>query len=575
MTYAHWRGTAASLAAIGCALVLQACGGGGGGSPSARGGEDVGLNPAVPTSVTQVTPTGIPATVDSGVQAVVQVTGSPAQVTLPAHAFVAYDNASQAITGQVDVVITPIAPSVNPLAMAGGSYAARVPGSDQTQLIESFGAITVDLSQGGQRVQLAPGKKATIRIPLDTRSTERPATMPLYYWDETDRVWIQEGMATLKTDAATGKSYYEGQVSHFSTWNADRPIEESATVQGCLRDEQGNKVSGLQYQLMSDGVDYSGLALGSLLSGDFTVVMKKGGHANLLLLDQSGQMPNQQWDLGTVNGDMMLSTCLVVKAKFTPEATAADAFFQLLRVVDEAFNLSQAVASAIDIDLGIVHPAAQVCAGGSLSQLQLDGNTVSEAVILSPGPNYTLNTTFAACNPWDVAGETDGAITTQVLTGGSTASFNYTQPKQPGPINGTLTATLKQLNDSSVQLTGQGPFVIGLSQVIGSKSATSAMSWAPQPGATMAHTTAGVTRTATFKGGSLTVSTTNTFTSTVPQATKSYSALTYTLGGATYVLQGSLTEGIGQVSLSKNGSVISTLTTTADSATATGLVDPF
>jgi hypothetical protein len=566
MTFASWRGAATSIAAIGCALILQACGGGGGGNPAQPSGR---TDPGA-----QTTTPGVPVAVSAAASAVVQVAGSTAQVSLPANAFVAYDNPGQAISGQVNVAITPIAPSVNPLAMAGGSYEARIPGSDQTQQIESFGAIAVDLSQGGQRVQLAPGQKATIRIPLDTRSSERPATIPLYYWHETDRVWIREGTATLRGDAATG-FYYEGQVSHFSIWNADRPIEESAIIQGCLRDEQGNKVTGAPYQLWSDGVDYSGMAPAELISGNFTVLMKKGGHANLMLMDPTGQVPNQQWDLGTVNGSMMLSTCFVVKAKFTPEATAAEAFFNLLGAIGESFNLTQAAAAAIDIDLGVVHPADQVCAGGSISPLLLDGRTVPEPVILTPGPTYALDTTFAACNPWDIPGNTEGAITRQVLTGSSTAEFSYTQPPPFGLINGTLTATLKQLKDSSVELTGQGRFVITLNQFFGPGSATSAMSWAPQAGATMAHTSGGVTRIATFKSGSLTTSTTNTNASPLPQVTMTYSALTYTMGGATYVLQGSQTAGIGQVSLSKNGSVISTLTTTATSATATGMVDPF
>ncbi len=573
MTYANWRGTAASLAAIGCALVLQACGGGGG-SPSARGDDNVGLNPVVPTSITKVTPTGVPATVNSDAAAVVQVTDSTAQVTLPARAFVAYNDASQAITGQVDVVITPIAPSANPLAMAGGSYVARVPGSStQTQAIESFGAITVKPTQGGQRVQLAPGKKATIRIPLDTRSNERPATMPLYYWDEAAKVWIQEGTATLKGDASSGY-YYEGQVSHFSTWNADMPIDESVTVKGCLQDESGNKLTGSTFDLYSEGVDYSGVAWASLLDGNFTVQMKKGGRANLALRDFTGQTPDQTWDLGTVNADLTLPACLVVKAKPVAPLTATEAFYSLLNTLGHAFDLSRSSAAALNIDMGLVVPADQVCASGALGQLQLNGGPVDAIVTLTPGTNYKLNTTFEACAPYDKLGDTSSGSTNQVLTGNATADISYTQSPTLGAINGTLSGSLQQLNDSAAQLLGNGKFVITLSQAFGLNSATDTLSWAPQAGTTMAHTVAGSTRTATFKGGNLTISTTNTGGG-LPTVTKNYNALSYTLDGATYVLQGSQAGNVGQISLSKNGSVISTLTTTAAGASVTGMVDLF
>ena len=61
--------------------------------------------------------------------------------------------------------------------------------------------------------------------PAAPRAPTLPATFPLYHLNETTGRWTQEGTATLQTDPATGAKYYEGTVSHFSTWNADRMIE--------------------------------------------------------------------------------------------------------------------------------------------------------------------------------------------------------------------------------------------------------------------------------------------------------------------------------------------------------------
>jgi hypothetical protein len=563
MTRASLRRFAVPLAAWACALVLQACGGGGGGDTPAQ--------PAGNTGGTQTVAPGVPVAVSAAASAVVQVAGSTAQVSLPANAFVAYDNPGQAISGQVNVAITPIAPSANPMAMAGGSYVARVPGSNtQTQQIESFGAITVDLTQGGQRVQLAPGQTATIRIPLDTRSSDRPATMPLYYWDETDKVWIQEGTATLKGDATSG-FYYEGQVSHFSTWNADMPTE-SITVSGCLRDENGNKVGGSQIELVTDGVDYSGLGWGTVDNGKFTVPMKKDGRATLKLQDASGQYLDLQQDVGPFNADVTLPTCLVVKAKSLVQPTAAQAFISLLGVMEQAFELSQAAGSAVDVDTGSVMPAAQVCSLGTVTALQLNGNVVNEWANLTSGTDYTLTTSFAGCSPTQIL--LDDSATDKLLTGNTTAAFRYTQ-SDLGLISGSLSATLQQLTDSTEQLVGNGRFELTLEQSQAGNSITSTTTWSPQSGATMSHTLSGASLTATFSSGSLTESSVYTVGGEPPITTVSYNALTYTLGGAKYVLQGNLVDGMGQVSLSKNGSVISTLTITATSIAATGMVDPF
>lgn len=58
-------------------------------------------------------------------------------------------------------------------------------------------------------------------------SASAPASIPLWYFDETKGLWIQEGSA-----ARTGNTY-AGEVSHFSFWNCDVPanyIQFNCTV---------------------------------------------------------------------------------------------------------------------------------------------------------------------------------------------------------------------------------------------------------------------------------------------------------------------------------------------------------
>ena len=176
-----------------------------------------------------LTPVGAGQTVSVAAGGRVSVPNSTAQVSLPAAGLVDVGT-GQAATGNATVTVTPIDPAAQSRAMPGTYQAAN------GQAIESFGALQVTLSDAtGRPLQLASGKPATIRIPLKTRSLDTPSTIPLYYLKESTGLWVEEGSATLKGNATSG-FYYEGTVTHFTTWNADRPIKETVFVEGCVRD---------------------------------------------------------------------------------------------------------------------------------------------------------------------------------------------------------------------------------------------------------------------------------------------------------------------------------------------------
>ena len=125
----------------------------------------------------------------------------------------------QAYTGQVNVYAGTIDPGDESIAdLVPGSFQG-IDTAGSRRLLKSFGMIAVELeSTTGDPLQIAPGKTATLRFDISQAlSATAPATIPLWFMNETDGLWHQEGMATREGNV------YEGQVSHFSFWNCDAP----------------------------------------------------------------------------------------------------------------------------------------------------------------------------------------------------------------------------------------------------------------------------------------------------------------------------------------------------------------
>ncbi len=238
-------------------------------------------------------------TFDAANAGVVVATGSSARVDLPAGSLVVAATGAAA-SGNVKASVTPIDPGADPRTMPGDYTVA-----DGTR-IESFGAIKVKLQDAaGNALQLKTGSRATIRIPVASRSAQPPQTIPLYYFDEATGRWVQEGSATLKGSGAD--AHYEGEVSHFTIWNADKP-QETIYVNGCVATPAGQRVPDVL--VTAQGIDYSGMATDSTdEQGRFRVAIRKGGRASLWAeLDRSSNTVV----VGPSETDITLTECLVL-----------------------------------------------------------------------------------------------------------------------------------------------------------------------------------------------------------------------------------------------------------------------
>lgn len=115
-----------------------------------------------------------------------------------------------------------------------GSFMAKDSANRRT-LLESFGMMVVELTgASGEPLQIAPNKTARLDFLIPAGKEGRaPASMPLWYVDETSGLWIQQGTAVRNGNT------YSGEVSHFSYWNVDFPFNRLVDIELTVQDNNG------------------------------------------------------------------------------------------------------------------------------------------------------------------------------------------------------------------------------------------------------------------------------------------------------------------------------------------------
>jgi len=170
---------------------------------------------------------------------------SGAQVVIPANAVTRMDGSTyNGTTVKVDVK------EIN--EDLGAAFSAQIPGitlsainiNNEEQELVSYGMLTVELyGDNNEALQLADGQTSelTFTIPAGQQASA-PATIPLWYFDETIGLWREDGYATKQGNQ------YKGNVSHFTTWNCDQP-HPPCTISGCLEDDLGNAQANITLQI--------------------------------------------------------------------------------------------------------------------------------------------------------------------------------------------------------------------------------------------------------------------------------------------------------------------------------------
>ena len=116
-----------------------------------------------------------------------------------------------AYTGTVNVIGAYLDPTDPKLSLIMPGNLVGLTTTNEQKVLQTFGMIAVELEgSSGEKLNLATGKTATITmaIPVSLQASA-PATIPLWFFDETKGLWKEEGSATKQ-----GNSYV-GTVSHF------------------------------------------------------------------------------------------------------------------------------------------------------------------------------------------------------------------------------------------------------------------------------------------------------------------------------------------------------------------------
>ena len=190
------------------------------------------------------------------------------KVELPADGIVTKNGA--AWTGEVNVFATYLDPTAIDIneRMPGDLRGINTAG--QQRALKSLGMVAVELnSSSGQSLNIKTGSKAKLIFPIPSSlAGNAPVSVPLWYFNETTGLWVEEGIATRQGNE------YVGEVSHFSFWNVDIP-SEFVKLSVKIAGPDHNPIAGAKVKLTSlltesaayDFTDNTGYVVGAVPKG--------------------------------------------------------------------------------------------------------------------------------------------------------------------------------------------------------------------------------------------------------------------------------------------------------------------
>jgi len=126
--------------------------------------------------------------------------------------------------------------------------------SNEYQQLASFGMYMVELYDAdGALLNIPEGSTATIEFPIAEKHQDEIGTsIPLWYFDEENGVWKEEGEAQVVGETMVA------EVTHFTWWNCDLPYDFT-TICLLFLDSDGEPMPGMEIEFSVNGASF-GLA---------------------------------------------------------------------------------------------------------------------------------------------------------------------------------------------------------------------------------------------------------------------------------------------------------------------------
>ncbi|WP_143569833.1 carboxypeptidase-like regulatory domain-containing protein [Tenacibaculum agarivorans] len=131
------------------------------------------------------------------------------------------DSNGNPYNGKIDVSVHYVEPNQESTftEMPGMLFGQRENGS--ASAMETYGMLAVNLyAPSGEELNITETSPATLKFPVSVSTPNAPTEIPLWYFDEEVGYWREEGTATK-----VGNEYI-AQVSHFTWWNCDVPLDD-------------------------------------------------------------------------------------------------------------------------------------------------------------------------------------------------------------------------------------------------------------------------------------------------------------------------------------------------------------
>jgi len=149
----------------------------------------------------------------------------------------------------------------------------------ETVLFGSYGMISLLLEDdAGSGLSIEEGSTMTLIFDA-VPSLEEHSTIPLWYYDYDQGLWIEEGYAELQADGT-----YRGEISHLGTWSLNVPLEDAPGIyQGSIAYQNENTAKDIRVYAV--GPNWISADLSTDMDGAFKLKVLPGNSFQLRAYD--------------------------------------------------------------------------------------------------------------------------------------------------------------------------------------------------------------------------------------------------------------------------------------------------